>query len=247
MKRGDSRFCPRPPSRRPVWAHTAAPAGVSRTVARIDTALQKYVDDGRLAGAVALVLRDGKRYTSGQWRSDKSGVAWPPTHIPMRQTKATSGDHGARRGRARSASPIRRAVSSRVCGETARSERGGPTVRSARRQSDSGCSRTRRASRMEPMSTSPRSTKPKVSVRRRDAEGTKADKDEPICEKIGTPATLPLSRIQRGVCYGYNTDIIGASSKRVGPALTSQPDAHHRADRGKDTIFSCRRRRRIRL
>src|SRR5687768_13221472 len=59
-----------------VSAQSSAPAGVSADrLARIDTALQNYVDDNRVAGAVALVLRDGKPIYERAvgWRDKEAG------------------------------------------------------------------------------------------------------------------------------------------------------------------------------
>src|SRR5262245_17639309 len=56
-------------------AAVAPKAGTSaERVARIDRALQQYVDDSQIAGAVALVLRDGQPiYERAVGWSDKEG------------------------------------------------------------------------------------------------------------------------------------------------------------------------------
>src|SRR5918995_700010 len=76
-----------------VSAQSSAPAGVSADgLARIDTALQKSVDENRLAGAVALVLRDGKPiYERAVGWSDKEASRRMTTDTMFRiasQTKA---------------------------------------------------------------------------------------------------------------------------------------------------------------
>src|SRR5687768_8306500 len=55
-------------------ATTAAPGFAPERLSRIDRVMQQYVDDGRLAGAVALVLRDGQPvYERAFGWSDKEG------------------------------------------------------------------------------------------------------------------------------------------------------------------------------
>ena len=49
--------CAQPPAQKA--AATATPALSAERVKRLDSFLQKYVDDNQIAGAVALVLRDG--------------------------------------------------------------------------------------------------------------------------------------------------------------------------------------------
>src|SRR5437870_12494214 len=57
-------------------AAAASPAAFSaERLARIDHVLQQYVDEGRIAGAVALVLRDGKPLYERAvgWRDKEAG------------------------------------------------------------------------------------------------------------------------------------------------------------------------------
>src|SRR5947209_2101741 len=62
-----------------VYAQAAAPAlstaFSAERLARIDHVLQQYVDEGRIAGAVALVLRDGKPLYERAvgWRDKEAG------------------------------------------------------------------------------------------------------------------------------------------------------------------------------
>src|SRR5688572_24175609 len=77
-----------------VSAQSSAPAVSADRLARIDTALQKYVDDNRVAGAVALVLRDGKPiYERAVGWSDKAAGRRMATNTIFRiasQTKAVT-------------------------------------------------------------------------------------------------------------------------------------------------------------
>src|SRR6185503_8580812 len=76
-------------------AHPAAPAATSfstERLARIDAVLQQYVDDSRLAGAVALVLRDGQTAYEKAfgWSDKEAGRRMAPSTIfrIASQTKA---------------------------------------------------------------------------------------------------------------------------------------------------------------
>ena len=71
----------------------AAPAGLSaERLARIDAVLQQYVDENRLAGAVALVLRDGQPVYERAvgWSDKEAGRRMAPNTIfrIASQTKA---------------------------------------------------------------------------------------------------------------------------------------------------------------
>src|SRR6185369_2288228 len=65
-------------------APAPAPAGTlaADRLARIDTVLQQYVDDNRLAGAVALVLRDGQPVY-------ERAVGWSDKEAGRRMTTST--------------------------------------------------------------------------------------------------------------------------------------------------------------
>ena len=79
-----------PQSKQPAAA--ATPGFSAPRLARIDSLLQQYVDDNRLAGAVALVLRDGKPvYERAVGWSDKEAGRRMTTDTIFRiasQTKA---------------------------------------------------------------------------------------------------------------------------------------------------------------
>src|SRR5262245_30385672 len=82
-------------ARRPATATrtAAAPSGFSaERLARIDRVLQQYVDDNRLAGIVALVLRDGQTAYERAvgWSDKEAGRRMAPDTIfrIASQTKA---------------------------------------------------------------------------------------------------------------------------------------------------------------
>src|SRR5262245_29699957 len=65
-------------------AQSTAPSGVStERLARLDAFLQRYVDENRVAGAVALVLRDGKPVYERAvgWSDREAGRRMPPDTI----------------------------------------------------------------------------------------------------------------------------------------------------------------------
>jgi CubicO group peptidase (beta-lactamase class C family) len=68
-------------ARRPAAAARAVPAGISaERLARLDRLLQQYVDESRIAGAVALVLRDGRPVYQRAvgWRDKEAGRPMTP-------------------------------------------------------------------------------------------------------------------------------------------------------------------------
>ena len=86
-----------PPSQTPARSTQLAPDRLTR----LDALLQRYVDDGRIAGAVALVLRDGKPvYERAVGWSDKESRGGVTTDTIFRIASQTEGDH-ERRGRCR--------------------------------------------------------------------------------------------------------------------------------------------------
>ena len=213
-----------------LWAQSAAPAGVSaERLARIDTALQKYVDDGRVAGAVALVLRDGKPiYERAVGWSDKEAGRRMAADTIFRiasQTKAiTSAAIMAlvEEGKIGITDPAGRFIPAFAKTTVAVRSDGGSTFVPARRSitirdlltHTSGVSYgtdAHIAALYEAKGLGPAAGRGWYT----------ADKNEPICETMERLATLPfVSHPGEAYVYGYNTDILGCIVERAsGQAL----------------------------
>ena len=208
-----------------LWAQPAAPAGVSaERLARIDTALQKYVDDGRVAGAVALVLRDGKPIYERAvgWGDKEAGRRMAPDTIfrIASQTKAiTSAAIMAlvEEGKIGITDPASRFIPAFAKTTVAVRSDGGMTVVPARRSitirdlltHTSGVSYgtdAHIAALYEAKGLGPAAGRGWYT----------ADKDEPICETMERLATLPfVSHPGEAYVYGYNTDILGCIVERA--------------------------------
>ena len=82
------------PAAAPPAAAKTAPALSPQRLARVDQLLKRYVDEGKLAGAVALVLKDGKPvYEKAFGWSDKEANRKMTTNTIFRiasQTKAVT-------------------------------------------------------------------------------------------------------------------------------------------------------------
>ncbi|PNS08535.1 serine hydrolase domain-containing protein [Solilutibacter silvestris] len=209
-------------------ANTHAVDGVSRhafskqRAIRIDAALQRYVDDGRLAGAVALVLQDGKPvYQRAVGWSDKE--AGRPMRVDTvfriaSQTKAITSTAIlmlAEEGKLTLNDAVSRTIPAFAH----------TTVIAA---GDAAPVPAKRAITLRDLLThtagiSYGTDKPLAEIYKSKGFGTAAghgwylaDKDEGICTTVERLATLPFDA-QPGEkwIYGYNTDILGCVVERV--------------------------------
>jgi CubicO group peptidase (beta-lactamase class C family) len=194
-------------------------------LARIDALLQRYVDEGRVAGAVALVLRDGKPvYERAVGWSDREANRRMTHDTIFRiasQTKAiTSAAILAlvEEGRIGITDPVSRFIPAYAKTTVAvTGDDGGVRTEPARRQItirdllthtagiSYGTDRTI-ASQYEAKGLGP-------------AAGFgwyTADKTEPVCDTMARLASLPFTAHpgERYV-YGYNTDILGCVVEKV--------------------------------
>ena len=213
-------------------AQSAAPAPARATdggisserLARIDRVLQQHVDDERLAGAVALVLRDGQPvYERAFGWSDREAGSRMTTDTIFRiasQTKAITSVAVLalmEEGRLGLGDPVSRFIPGFAKTTVAVSNEAGVSIVPARRPitirhlltHTAGISYgTDRhvATQYEAKGLGP-------------AAGNgwyTADKDEPICDTMERLATLPLvAQPGDAWVYGYNTDVLGCIVERA--------------------------------
>ena len=196
-----------------------APAG--DRVSRIDRLFQSYVDDGKLAGAVALVLRDGKPiYEKAFGWADKEAGRKMTTDTIFRiasQTKAITSVaimSLVEEGKIALNDPVSRYIPGFAKTTVATAD---GTVVPARRQIQIRDLLTHTAGIS--YGTSPAVAPQYQAKGLGPAAGFgwyTADKEEPICATMETLAALPFVA-QPGTewVYGYNTDILGCVVERA--------------------------------
>jgi CubicO group peptidase (beta-lactamase class C family) len=214
----------KPAARTQAGAATRAGFSVER-LRRVDALLQRYVDDNRLAGAVALVLRDGQPvYEKAVGWSDKEAGRKMSMDTVFRiasQTKALTSTAVLQlmeEGRLTLADPASRFIPAfanttvSVAGPN-----GTSTVVPARRQitiqdlltHTAGISygtEPRVAAAYEPKGLGPAAGRGWYF----------ADKDDGVCPSIERLATVPfLSQPGEAWVYGYNTDVLGCIVERI--------------------------------
>jgi CubicO group peptidase (beta-lactamase class C family) len=206
----------------------SAPAGFSaERLARVDTVLQQYVDENRLAGAVALVLRDGQpAYERAVGWSDKeAGRRMTPTTIfrIASQTKAiTSAAILAlmEEGKLVLTDPVGRYIPTFANSRVAvRSEAPGaaPEIVPAKRPI------TIRDLLTHTAGISYGTDRHVADLYEAKGLGPAAgfgwftaDKSEPICDTMERLGTLPfVAQPGEAWVYGYNTDILGCIVERA--------------------------------
>jgi CubicO group peptidase (beta-lactamase class C family) len=200
---------------------TTAKADLSaERVARIDHALQRYVDENRIAGIVALVLRDGQPvYERAVGWSDKEAGRKMTTDTIFRiasQTKAITSTAVlslVEEGKLTLNDPV-----SRVIPQFAKTTvAAGGSIVPAKRQITIRDLLTHTAGISY-------GTEPAVASQY-EAKGLgpaagfgwyTADKDEPVCSTMERLASLPfVAQPGEQWVYGYNTDILGCVVERA--------------------------------
>jgi CubicO group peptidase (beta-lactamase class C family) len=206
-------------------AQAQAPNGFSKArLARIDSAFDRWIADGRIAGIVALVLRDGTPvYETARGWADREGNRKMTTDAMFRiasQSKAVTSAAVmmlVEEGRIGINDPVSKFIPAYAKTAVADAGQVGSPVTPARRQITIRDLLTHTAGISY-------GTEPVVAARYR-AAGLgpaagygwyTADKDEPICATMERLATLPFVA-QPGVewVYGYNTDILGCVVERA--------------------------------
>jgi len=205
-------------------AVSSAPGFAADRLARIDRVFQQFVDENRLGGAVALVMRDGKvayEHAFG-WRDKEAGRKMTPDSIfrIASQTKALT-------------SVV--IMSLLEEGKLGLNDQAGRYIPAFSKTTvavagDSGVKvvPARRAITIRDLLTHTAGisygTNPSVAADY-EAKGLgpaagygwyTADKDEPICTTMERLASLPfVSQPGEAWVYGYNTDILGCIAERA--------------------------------
>jgi CubicO group peptidase (beta-lactamase class C family) len=205
----------------PSRAAVGAKAGLAaERVARIDSALQRYVEENRIAGAVALVLREGQPvYERAVGWSDKEAGRRMTTDTIFRiasQTKAITSTAIlalAEEGRLTLADPVSRTI---------------PQFAKTTVAAGGSMAPAKRAITIRDLLTHTAGisygTEPAVASQY-EAKGLgpaagfgwyTADKDEPVCSTMERLATLPfVAQPGEQWVYGYNTDILSCVVERA--------------------------------
>lgn len=213
-----------------VAVSIAAAAGLaaqpisSARLARIDRLLDQYVDEGRIAGAVALVLQDGKPvYDRAVGWSDREAGRKMTRDTIFRiasQTKALTSVailSLVEEGRLGLGDPASRYIPAFSTTTVAVQNGTETSVVPARRQI------TIRDLLTHTAGISYGTDRTVASQYAQKALGPAAgfgwytaDKDEPICETMERLATLPfVAQPGEAWVYGYNTDILGCIAERA--------------------------------
>jgi len=219
-----------PAVRQPSAAATRAGFSVER-LKRVDALLQRYVDENRLAGAVALVLRDGQPvYERAAGWSDKEAGRKMSMDTIFRiasQTKALTSTAVLQlmeEGRLSLADPVSRFVPAFASTTVSVAGPNGPTVVAAKRAITIRDLLTHTAGIS--YGTEPRLAAAYEAKGLGPAAGRGwyfADKDDGVCPSIERLATVPfLAQPGEEWVYGYNTDVLGCVVERVtGQSLES--------------------------
>ena len=218
------------PAVRPPAAASRAGFSVER-LKRVDALLQRYVDENRLAGAVALVLRDGQPvYERAAGWSDKEAGRKMSMDTIFRiasQTKALTSTAVLQlmeEGRLSLADPVSRFVPAFASTTVSVAGPNGPTVVAAKRAITIRDLLTHTAGIS--YGTEPRLAAAYEAKGLGPAAGRGwyfADKDDGVCPSIERLATVPfLAQPGEEWVYGYNTDVLGCVVERVtGQSLES--------------------------
>ena len=200
------------------------PGFAPERLSRIDRVMQQYVDDGRLAGAVALVLRDGQPvYERAFGWSDKEGGRRMATDTIFRiasQTKAITSVAVLalmEEGKVGLNDPVSRFIPAFAKTTVAVQNDGGVSIVQATRPISIRHLLTHTAGIS--YGTDRHVATQYESKGLGPAAGNgwyTADKEEPICETMERLATLPFVE-QPGEkwVYGYNTDVLGCVVERA--------------------------------
>jgi CubicO group peptidase (beta-lactamase class C family) len=205
-----------PPSQTPARSTQLAPDRLTR----LDALLQRYVDDGRIAGAVALVLRDGKTvYDRAVGWSDKEGSRRMAPDTIFRiasQSKALTSVAALslmEEGKLALSSPVSEFIPA-FAKTTVIEQR---EVVPARRPITVRDLLTHTAGVSYGTDLNVAAQYAAKGLGPAAGYGWyTADKDEPICDTMERLASLPfVSQPGAAWVYGYNTDILGCVVERA--------------------------------
>jgi CubicO group peptidase (beta-lactamase class C family) len=194
-------------------------------LARVDTFLQQYVDSNRIAGAVALVIRDGQVVYERAvgWADREAGRRMAPSAMfrIASQTKALTSIAAmvlVEEGKLALDTPVSRFIPSFARTTVASRGEAEPQTKPANRPitvRDLLTHTSGYSYGTDSMVADSYRSKGLGPVAGRGGWYT-ADKEEPICTTMETLGTLPAVR-QPGTAwvYGYNTDILGCVVERA--------------------------------
>ncbi|MGO1070337.1 serine hydrolase domain-containing protein [Lysobacter sp. CA199] len=200
---------------------TATPTLAPERLARLDTALQRYVDDGRIAGAVALVLKDGQPvYERALGWSDKEAGRRMSADTVFRiasQTKAITSAAIlilAEEGKLTLTEPVSRTIP--AFAKTTVASTDGAAV-AAKRPITVHDLLTHTAGISYGTDDAVKAAYREQGLGPAAGFGWyTADKDEPVCTTMERLASLPLvAQPGERYVYGYNTDILGCVVERA--------------------------------
>lgn len=214
-----------------VAAQHAAPAGRidSQRLGRLDMALQRYVDENRVPGVVALVLQDGEPIFDKAfgWR-DKEAAVRMTTDTLFRiasQTKAITSTAALiliEEGRLGLTDPVSRYMPAFAKTTVAVKEEGGVTIVPARRAITVFDLMTHTSGMSYGVDQAISKNYEAVGLGPAAGYGWyTADKDEPVCQTMERLASLPfVAQPGEAWVYGYSTDVLGCVvEKASGMAL----------------------------
>src|SRR5258708_7290152 len=190
---------------------------------RIDRAIQQYVDEERIAGAVALVLQDGKPvYDRAFGWSDKEAGRKMTTDTIFRIASRTKALTSAailslmEEGKIGLGDPASRYIPAFSTTTVAVQSGSEMSIVPARRQITVRDLLTQTAGISEGAARGVAAQYPLKGPGRAAGFGWyTADKDEPICDTMERLATLPfVAQPGDAFVYGYNTDILGCIAER---------------------------------
>jgi CubicO group peptidase (beta-lactamase class C family) len=207
-----------------LLAQASSAAFSAERLARIDRLLQQYVDENRIGGAVALVLRDGQPVYERAvgWADKEAGRRMTPDTIfrIASQTKAITSTAVlglVEEGKIGLSDPVARFIPSF-----------GKTTVAVRGDNGNSIVPAKRAITVRDLLTHTAGisygTDPHVAAQYEGkglgpAAGLgwyTADKNEPICDTMERLGTLPfVAQPGEAWVYGYNTDILGCVVERV--------------------------------
>jgi CubicO group peptidase (beta-lactamase class C family) len=205
-----------------VWIR--AESLVAERLVRVDRLLQDYVDQGRVAGAVALVLQDGKPVYERAvgWADKEAGTKMTPDTIfrIASQTKAVTSVAVLslmEEGKLTLTDPVSRYIPSFASSKVAVKSDDGVKIVPAKRPITIRDLLTHTSGYSY-------GTNPEVASMY-EAKGLgpaagygwfTADKNEDICDSMERLGTLPaVSQPGEAWVYGYNTDVLGCIVERV--------------------------------
>lgn len=207
----------------PAWAQTAGRFDPER-LARLDSLLQGYVDRGELAGAVALVLKDGAPVYERAvgWADREAGSPLTVDHLfrIASQTKAITSVvvlSLMEEGRLNLNDPVSRFIPEFANTTVAELVGEQVSIVPARRLITIRDLLTHTAGIS--YGTQPHLAERYQALGLGPAAGMgwyTADKDEPVCDTMARLAGLPfLAHPGEAWVYGYNTDVLGCIAERA--------------------------------